>query len=682
MMRGPEKSEEWLDRALERLTAPVVAVLLVVATLGPALSSLHTHFLGLEYVDHYGTQWFYWYAEQTLLASEGISRTNLFFFPWGKDLYGHTGANLLDAWLAVPFRAALGAILGYNVFLVAGIAAGAWAFHRFASDLTDDRLAVGVGTALFAVTPYVLFEAVEGRPTQALLVLPVLFLHHAWRSGIRPGRRDPLLAGALLAACGYQYWYYAWFGGLACLGYGLWRMAAPPIGAGTRLEVLGRHALIAAVAGALTLPFALPLLLSDPSEVPGLLDVSKWSLRSSPPVTVEEMTVSIFSWQPLRRDVGALVQDDNGVERYLTRIPWVPLVALPLIFSWLRSPGRLDRGGVIAAVALPAIVATGPVVLIGNLALPNPVEIAMTVAIPFMQRLWWPARAFAFLCIPLGLVLTVGIASARAYGVRSQAALAAAAGLLWVVELRTANLAPFPTWDGAIPKGYACLAGGPEGALIELPYGWTQGHLYFQSAHGRPILGGMIENNPVFTPPEQANLRSTNSYVRSLLEVALLESQDEPEWTEAHREEVYALGYRYVVLQKDALFVRGTRDSLVDNAVRARLRRATRALEQMAGRPVYEDARVAIYAPWGDPSPCADQDLPRDELRVGRTDVSTEDLYRAPPDSQEIWRLLAPLDDGAAADTDSFDPVTFSPGPALPADVVGAQTGDGALRVR
>ena len=60
------------------------------------------------------------------------------------------------------------------------------------------------------------------------------------------------------------------------------------------------------------------------------------------------------------------------------------------------------------------------------------------------------------------------------------------------------------TWDAYVPAGFRCLAGGAEGAVIELPYSWTQAHLYYQIEHGRPIMGGMLENNETFTPDEIA----------------------------------------------------------------------------------------------------------------------------------------------------------------------------------
>ena len=57
-----------------------------------------------------------------------------------------------------------------------------------------------------------------------------------------------------------------------------------------------------------------------------------------------------------------------------------------------------------------------------------------------------------------------------------------------------------------------------------------------------------------------------------------------------------------------------------------RMRRARHKLADLAGRPVWEDTRVGIYAPWGDPTPC-DDSMPKDVGEAGRTDVATVDLF-------------------------------------------------------
>src|SRR5690606_24804090 len=150
---------------------------------GPALPVLGRRFLGLEFVDGFGTQWFYWFVEHQVRRLEGFGHTDLFFYPWGKDIYRHTGANVLDGLLALPFRLIFGPVLGYNLFVLAGLAATAWATARFALRFTEDRAAAWLAGILSACSPFVFLELIEGRPTQAILLFCVLALRYGWEVG-------------------------------------------------------------------------------------------------------------------------------------------------------------------------------------------------------------------------------------------------------------------------------------------------------------------------------------------------------------------------------------------------------------------------------------------------------------------------------------------------------------------
>ena len=233
-----------------------------------------------------------------------------------------------------------------------------------------------------------------------------------------------------------------------------------------------------------------------------------------------------------------------------------------------------------------------------------------------------------------------------------------------------------------MPAGFKCLATGPAGAVIELPYGWTQGHLYYQTEHGRPILGGMLENNIVFTPTELTDLEKNNTWLARVLSLGRLQSTDLPS-TEADREAIYTLGYRYLLLQLDAFYPPRRVPGLQDNAIRTRLRRVRQSLEAAAGPPVYEDARVIIYAPWGDPPPCDQRTFPTDHEAVNKLESSTDQRILDNDDDQLIERVFAdptaatpaaaPTTDDPTAPTD--DPTAPTDDPAAPTDAPPAAPG-------
>ncbi|MCK6502216.1 hypothetical protein L6R53_02225 [Myxococcota bacterium] len=640
----------------DRLLLALLALGLLGALWLPALQVLPHRFLGIDYVDQHGTQWFYWLADRSLRTGDSPLHSDLFFHPWGKDILAHTGANLLDAYAAVPFRRLLGPVLGYDLFVLAGLLLTGLCSLRLFAQLApgpDHALARGVGALLVATLPYALFEVMEGRPTQGLLLLPVLFLDGLLRLGRRPGLAAPLLAGALLALCGYQYWYYAFFGGVVALAHGGWLALRPPEGAGGPAAILGRHALVAAAALLLVAPLAWPLYRSL-SEVPGLLRVDTWGLAGAAPDVDEQMSVGLFLWQPLRAATGFFLQDKGGAWVFLERTAWTPLALLPAIALALhRWPGAPGRGAWLAMALAAALIATGPAILFADAGLPNLAYMGLVQLVAPLQRLWWPGRAYAFLGLLLALAAVAGLVRARQLaGPWACRALAVVLVAGQGAHLRAGQMLPFPTWDATVPAGYRCLAHGPPGAIIELPWSWTQAHLYYQTVHGRPMLGGMIEDNVLFTPPELSALRQDNALLAWLLASPTSRGALPPE-AEAGRAELLDLGYRYVVLQEDALVLESGPRSRLDNAVRSRARELRRSLGDALGPPAWDDARISIYTLDGSGSPCAGRGIQPDTVAVGRGAPGAGALVEWDPEELRIRWLTGEEEEAGAAEGDA-----------------------------
>lgn len=576
--------------------------MLCVALVALALCPRTLGFLGEEGVDQYGTQWFYWFVGDSVSRGElPPASTTLFFFPWGKDLYAHTGSNILDAAFAEPFRALLGPVWGYDLFVALGLLFNGWAFTRLAARLTEDRLAGAAAALWVALSPFALYEVLEGRPTQAIFGLAALFFAQLIDLR-RPGWRAPLLAGLTLALTGYVYWFYAFFCGVAALVLGLLRVAeARPE---ERASSLARHALAGGLAMALVLPSALPLLLASAgARVPGLLDVDAWSLSAVSPTTVEGFPIGLYMLQPLRASAGFYHVDPQGLQLYSPEHAVLGVVEpLALIGGWMVAK-KSERRWLFALLALSLLLATGPIFVLGASWLPNPFYIGLVKLLDFLRRLWWPGRAWMLGTLAVGGCLALTLAAlGRAERRLRDVAILGLLGLL-LAEHSARGLAPFPTWDAAVPAGYRCLAEGPPGAVLELPYAWSQAHVYYQTAHGRPIFGGMIEDNPVFTPEPSRALREENSFVKALLAYAPEDDSVAP-WTPEDRAALGALGYRYVVLQKSAYSNSTADPPMIQRARETWIRRGTRQLRAALGPAVWEDERTAIFSPWGAPSPC------------------------------------------------------------------------------
>ncbi len=256
----------------------------------------------------------------------------------------------------------------------------------------------------------------------------------------------------------------------------------------------------------------------------------------------------------------------------------------------------------------------GPLLIVGDVALPNPAYIALAKSLAFVRRLWWPSRALAMLVPLLTLAIAAALDHLAARGALRIGGPVLVAAMLG--ELVLGGLAPLPTWDATVPAAYRCLAEGPPGALIELPHGWSRAHIYYQTAHGRPIMGGMLENDRAFVPAESEALQRDNSWLVAVRAAADLRTA--PVYpSPADKAALQALGYRYVILTEDAWLDR-------PDVHRERVRQADKRLRELLGAPVYVDARARIYAPWGGASPCVDAPVTPDTEPIGRTEVAAE----------------------------------------------------------
>lgn len=585
----------------------IVVMILWLVVLGPTLPDWGRRFLGLEYVDGYGTQWFYHFAPRLLTEGLRGEPATLFFHPWGKDLLAHTGLGVLDALVAWPLRALLGPTWGYNLFVALLMATNGLAAAAIGARLTGDRLAGAMAGALMSVSPWALLELIEGRPTQVMLAPALLVILEA----LAPleDRRAPFRLGLAWAVSGMIYWFNAIFLAFALLGIAAAR--AVEMRATDRRLLLSRGLTAAGVALVLVSPIVVTMALrAQDGGVPGLLDLSGWSLTRASLITVEGQPVGLFTFQPLRWSASFLFPGVHELRSSSQSSPLTVFGLLALVAALWR-PGI--RGVLLALAASGLIVSVGPVLLVGDHGLPNPLYNALVMAVPPLRRLWFPERAL-FLCA-LAQALAVGALWARLQAPRLRAAAALAVAVGWGGELWLTGFAPLPSWDARPPAAYECLAEGPPGAVIDLPERWSAGHLYYQTAHGRPIFGGMLEGNERFTPPELTALRTQNSLWLAMEAATRPASprrkQQPPPVSPEDRAAFGALGYRYVVLRRDAL-------------PEASLKGVPRRLEALLGPPVYEDARALIYAPWGGDRPCAETPRP-DTRRLGRTEVTAEE---------------------------------------------------------
>lgn len=552
----------------------VVAVAAVATALTVAEGAATGAPLGHGTIDAIGTWWFQWWVADAVTTDASLLHTDRLFFPYGKDVLAHTGANLLDALLVAPIRATLGPVAAWNTLVGVIVATNA-----LAAGLVARRGGVwtgAAGAALGAFNPVVLHELGQGRPTQAILA-PLIGALVLGDAGLRRGGAGRLVAaGALLALQGWCYWFSGLFGALALTVLGLSGVvgaARASDGTASARAVLGRLAILLFVAAAVAAPVAGPLALAAArGDAPGLLDVARWWTDG---------VVVTREGDPVRLTVlGGLGEAGlAGRGGFASDGPVLGLVALGLA---LAAPGRWRLVAVLALV-----LALGPTVA----GVPNPVYITLAMICPPLARLWWPVRALTLL-LPVAVVGLSALGARARTSLRGEGVLAGIVAVGLVLEPAARGLLPLGTWRPEVPAGISVLAEAPEGAAVVLPWGHDQAPLLYQAETGAPLLNGMYERTAAFVPAALRALQRDNTFLAALI-LAPVDPRADLAYADADRTAFVALGYRWVVLRPAAL---GPLDG-------PRARGALRRFRQMLGVPRVDDADVIVWDLTAPPAP-------------------------------------------------------------------------------
>lgn len=487
-------------------------------------------------VDMFGTFWFYWFIEDSLVKGRDPSTTDLFFHPLGKDIFAHTGNNFLDAVVSIPLQWMLG-FPDYQPWFVALMLFGnAVAMRPLARHVVGPGWAAWAATVLWMLNPYVLFECMTGRFTQAFLWFLPLAILGLLRAG-EPGRKGVAMAVLAGVATGLQAWTYWFMGYFIALAFG-WLVAVGLIQEkGGRLRLLGRY-LLGGLACVLTVSPAMVAMarLEAAGTVPGLESADPGSIFEGPGQLANNVAAHLH---------GYVLMEQSGQPMLMLAVWGTGLVAMLLL-------GR-DRLRWVGVLVLSLAFAVGPVW--PQEQGPGLVMVHYMAAyryLPFFERLWFPYRllVITFLALSLGL----GTALARAEGLRKRWLPWLPAAVLPVL-LVGANLAeqnqhlayPLLHRDLTPPRVYE-LIGEAGGSLIELPIGMARISIAFQPVHEQPVFGGMAENARLFWP-EGFDKRLNNSFIRFLRE-ATRDPGARREYEEADRASLEAEGFRWVVLDR------------------------------------------------------------------------------------------------------------------------------------
>lgn len=491
-------------------------------------------------VDLYGTVWFYWWIADCLAHLRDPSFTDLFFHPYGKDIFAHTGNNFVDAVASLPLQWLIGTPGYYKWWVAVLIVGNAAAFRVLARAEISDPWAAFAATTLWIANPYVIFELQCGRPTQAFL----WFLPLALWALLRVDRSVAmaLACGVLAALVGWSYWYYGYFFAFAAAWLvaveGVRRWRDPAHG---DLRRYARNVAIATATAAILVAPAVMAMAARASagELPGVGEANRALL--APPDTVGTGLPSLH---------GYVIWEPTG-PRYLQHPAW-----FAGLIAWLAL-GR-NRLRWVGVTVIGLVVATGAQVEVAGHQVPMAHYLLLYNGLPFFDRLWFPYRALVlvFLALSLGLGDVIARAREAAAGrwgeARGRAAAAGLAMAFFGTTLATERLDlvwPLVARDVPLPRPYAWMAA-QGGGIIDLPRGISQNYIVHQPRHGLPMFGGMGENVSLFWP-DGYRLRTRNPLVAALTRAGRDPSADPPEVRPEDRERIRQEGFRWVVLHRE-----------------------------------------------------------------------------------------------------------------------------------
>ena len=424
-----------------------------------------------EGVDLYGTIWFYEWIFDSVRTGSNPSHTDLFFYPYGKDIFGHTGNNFVDAILAVPFLAIFGFPLFQPIFYGFILLTNALAFRVLAHHLFDSFHARLGTTILVLLSPYVLSELIQGRPTQALLCFSILSIHFFLKMLHSKHIVDAVKCGFCTALQGWTYWYGGYFLGIILVVFSLvhwdkkhWKVYSTAL----------LTCILCISPGILSMIWHM-----NNTTIPGLHtpDWNDWSIPIMDPT---------YSRSYL---VGYLIYEPWGMKMFgLLSMSFPTLLAL-----WFARKHRFWW----IALLVSLLVASGPFYTVEGEIRPLYHYIFLHKTLPFFSRLWFPYRM-----VSLSLVLAVigiGFALQQLKGHwRWSTMFLVFVHLLIQVESYCVPLLHHPWVE---PKVYSEMKKEP-GAIIELPIGFVRRSILWQSQHSLPTFGGMGENLPLLMPQE------------------------------------------------------------------------------------------------------------------------------------------------------------------------------------
>ncbi|HLU47351.1 MAG TPA: hypothetical protein VK116_04680, partial [Planctomycetota bacterium] len=455
--------------------------------------------------DLFQNLWNFWFWKRQL--TEGLSpyHTDLLFYPRGASLafHTHSEANIIATW---PILVTLGPAAALNVATLAGFVIAGVGGYLLSRELWGDRRAAFIAGAIFAFFPQHVEQSLEhlNLASYGFMAIAAACLWRALRTGC-PGMWGAFAVALLVNSL------FSWHNSILVspvLALIVARFLV--VGERPRGRIVLETAIAALVTFALHVPFAWPML------------SAAWSGEGTwakPPVEKPIDLLFIVIPAPFHPLWGSFV--DDLYERFRSYrsvgfVGYVGLATLALALGAWTLGGRRRFAGLLfwtIAAGVMLLLSLGDELRVAGTRTGIPLPFRVVREIPFLDTSRLAHRYLVPGMLALSAIAGAGaaaiLARTRRPGIVSVALLAVIA-----VDFLAA---PFPLRDVPRPEWTAEIARAPEGAVLSIPGGYrarAAEDMYFQTLHGRPIIGGYVS----VTPPSIETLLERFPFLRIIQE--------------------------------------------------------------------------------------------------------------------------------------------------------------------
>lgn len=438
--------------------------------------------------------WGYWWLREAIRTGQNPYVTPYLYAPDGAPLYLHT-LNPINGLISLPFQV-FGLTVAYNAVVFLSFVLAAYCACRLVAHVSGNLVAGFVGGIIFAFGSYHLTHLLghTNLLTSAWIPLAALSFLRATETTGRRRTRFALATTGCLVLLVLADWQYVIFAALLIAALAAWlavarRTLAPP--------------LIAAASGLLLGVIALPLVLATVGEI-------RSGIVAPPdPGAAQTYSADLISFvvpaerHPLWGDWARAIRERTTAPPVEDDIflGFLPLALGLWALAWDRR--RALRWWAIGLAF--AVLALGPILHVQGVSRwPNGDGTFRTIPLPYAVALDLPGLNFLRVPVRLSLMVTLALAVlggiavaqiARRWPTLRRPRLAVPLVALLTAALLFEHLAiPFPTEDTTVPQFYRDLAASPEpGTILEWPFSLKRARSnFYQTVHGRPIVGGYV----------------------------------------------------------------------------------------------------------------------------------------------------------------------------------------------